>query len=251
MMRKNRQNTNIPIIDFHSHILPAVDDGAQDIEQSVQMLKCAKSQGVEKIVASPHFYPSEDKPDVLIARRNEAAKKLKAVLDDTMPEVYLGAEVLFFPQIGHTQETRKFCIEGTKLVMVEMPFNNWTESIAQEIISIRHQLHLYPIIAHVERYLGFKAMDFLPMMVREGVIVQTNSEFISEFTKKAESMTKKGYIHIVGSDTHNMTTRATGWDKVQKVQDRKVTNALLRGAYDFSLELLEDAKQLKDIPELA
>lgn len=247
MMRNKQEHAQIPIIDFHSHILPGVDDGAENPEQSLEMLRMAKEQGVEKIVATPHFYPSREDPDILIARRNEAAKQLKGVLDDTVPDVYLGAEVLYFPQMGHTQETRKFCIEGTKLLLIEMPFNTWTDSIVEEVISVRHQLHLYPVIAHVERYLDFRALHFLPRLINEGVLVQTNSEYISDYTKKAESMVKKGYVHLIGSDMHNTTSRAPGWDKVNKISDRKVTRALLHGAYDYTSELLEDATLLKDL----
>lgn len=55
------------MIDFHSHILPAMDDGSRNIEESLQMLRMLQEQGVERVIATPHFYADENPPDVFCA----------------------------------------------------------------------------------------------------------------------------------------------------------------------------------------
>ena len=59
-------------IDFHTHILPAVDDGSSCLEESVELLKMQKQRGVSTVVATPHFYPHRDKPEKFLERRNKA-----------------------------------------------------------------------------------------------------------------------------------------------------------------------------------
>ena len=56
------------MIDFHSHILPAMDDGSKNIEESLQMLRMLQEQGVERVIATPHFYADENPPDVFLRR---------------------------------------------------------------------------------------------------------------------------------------------------------------------------------------
>ena len=57
------------MIDFHSHILPAMDDGSRNIEESLQMLRMLQEQGVERVIATPHFYADENPPVLKLFRR--------------------------------------------------------------------------------------------------------------------------------------------------------------------------------------
>ena len=68
------------MIDFHSHILPAMDDGSKNIEESLQMLRMLQEQGVERVIATPHFYADENPPDVFLRRRADAWEHLRAHL---------------------------------------------------------------------------------------------------------------------------------------------------------------------------
>lgn len=113
------------MIDFHSHILPAMDDGSRNIEESLQMLRMLQEQGVERVIATPHFYADENPPDVFLRRRADAWEHLRAHLTQGLPHVLLGAEVHYFQGISRTAQVRQLCIQDTGVLLLEMPFSGW------------------------------------------------------------------------------------------------------------------------------
>ena len=60
------------MIDFHSHILPAIDDGSQSVEESLEMLRALKAQGVDTVIATSHFYATHRSPESYLQRRKAA-----------------------------------------------------------------------------------------------------------------------------------------------------------------------------------
>ena len=116
------------LTDFHSHILPGVDDGSRSVEQSLQMLRAEADQGIMRIVATPHFYARHDDPDRFIRRRNAAAAALQKDMEDHpgFPQIVLGAEVHYFPGISESEHLSKLTIEGTDYVLIEMPTPPWS-----------------------------------------------------------------------------------------------------------------------------
>ena len=69
------------VIDFHSHILPDVDDGSRSLEQSLAMLQMEADQGIRRVVATPHFYAQNDIPEKFLRKQEEADRASKAVLE--------------------------------------------------------------------------------------------------------------------------------------------------------------------------
>ena len=65
------------MLDFHTHLLPGIDDGSQSVDESIQMLECMQMQGVEQVVATPHFYANHESVEDFLARRNAALQSLK------------------------------------------------------------------------------------------------------------------------------------------------------------------------------
>ncbi|MBR6529107.1 MAG: capsular polysaccharide biosynthesis protein, partial [Firmicutes bacterium] len=88
------------IIDFHSHLLPCVDHGSQSIEESIEMLRIMKSQGIDAVVATPHFYADEEFPEEFLKRRKVGAENLMKAIEglagEDFPHIYLGAEVAYY-----------------------------------------------------------------------------------------------------------------------------------------------------------
>ena len=64
--------------DIHTHILPSVDDGAQSMEDALELLRLQKNSGVERVMLTPHFYPQHDTPERFLKRRAEAEAALPA-----------------------------------------------------------------------------------------------------------------------------------------------------------------------------
>ena len=85
-------------IDFHSHILPEIDDGASSVGESVEMLKILADAGVECVVLTPHFYRQNESIEKFLDRRGKAYEKLCAATQGIsgIPKLVLGAEVYFY-----------------------------------------------------------------------------------------------------------------------------------------------------------
>ena len=92
------------IVDFHSHILPGIDDGSQSVEESLALLRMEAEQGIRRVVATPHFYPRHDTPDRFLRRRARAEEILRDEMakEPGLPELCIGAEVYFFSGISES-----------------------------------------------------------------------------------------------------------------------------------------------------
>ncbi len=197
------------MIDFHTHILPAVDDGSHSVEESLAMIEEAKKQGVKKFAVTPHFYANNESVDSFLKRRNRAYEKLMNSLSDET-EIRLGAEVKFYSGISQLQDLKKLRLEGSRFLLLEMPFSKWSEYDIKEVINIAGLGNVTVVLAHIERYLSFQKKDTLEKLLYNGILFQCNASFFSGlFTKsKAFKMISNNQIHFIGTDCHNMKDRA-------------------------------------------
>ena len=198
------------MIDFHSHILPQVDDGSKSIEMSLEMLNRMKEQGIGMVVATPHFYANHDNLERFLARRNRGFEALAPLLTEDMPKILLGAEVAYFPGMSQSKALQDLVIEGSRAILVELPMGKWSDSMYRELRQIYEQQHLIPIVAHVDRYLTPYRSFGIPKKLEElPVLVQANAEFFLNKTtaRKAKKMLVAEQIHLLGSDAHNLDSR--------------------------------------------
>ena len=84
-VQKNHPKTDL--IDFHSHILPGIDDGARTPEEALEMLELMAAQGVRRVVSTSHFYPEREEPDSFLARRKKAVEMLGAVFHKGLTDI--------------------------------------------------------------------------------------------------------------------------------------------------------------------
>ena len=228
------------MIDLHSHILPGVDDGSPDISTTEKMLAEMKRQGVQTVVATPHFYPSKDQPDAFLTHRNHAMQALEGLMPDG-PRVIAGAEVAYFNGISRSMIPEQLHIENTKLLLVEMPFTPWTERIIMDICDFQAQTGITPVLAHVNRYLQKgQLLSYQEALLGSGVLFQCNAEAF--LTRRSRNWALRelpmGNIHFLGSDTHNLTTRAPNLEQAVQVICRKLGNEPLEQLTAFSKEML-------------
>lgn len=195
-------------VDFHTHILPAIDDGSQDETETVAMLNMMKSQDIGSVVASPHFYPGHNF-ETFLEKRKHSIKNLMSVYDtEKHPKIFIGAEVAFFRGISKSQNIKKMCIIGTKYLLLEMPFEHWSDEIVQEVCALKEN-DITPIVVHIERYMKYQRKRQISYMLDIGVLFQSNAEFFcnKKTQRKALYMLKTGEIHLLGSDCHNKKDR--------------------------------------------
>lgn len=229
------------MIDLHSHILPEMDDGSKSVEETAGLLKLLRQQGVTTVAATPHFYAREA-PDAFLKRRQTALEKM-SVLSETYPKVLLGAEVAYFSGMGSCEALIPLQIGQTKLLLVEMPFSDWTERIVEDVCEIPLQLGLIPVLAHVNRYPGKQQFPkYKDKLLRSGVYFQCNAEaFLTFKTRRwALSLMKKGYIHFLGSDCHNLASRPPQLNEAKAVIEKKLGKGFLENLDREARYLLEN-----------
>ena len=197
------------LVDFHAHILPNADHGSSSLECSMKQVAYAMRKGIREIVATPHFYPHRHDVDKFLQRRKHAYKTLThAVRDqygDDAPKIRLGAEVLLCPGIENLGELDALCIEGTRVLLLELPFHSLS---ADEKVTVSRLIKMgYTILlAHVDRY---QAED-IEFLVAKGARMQLNAEALSHFITPAmvASWIEQDLIYALGSDIHDEDDKA-------------------------------------------
>ncbi len=198
------------MIDFHSHILPGVDDGAENLDTSITMLSKSYADGVKTIVSTSHCYPMKKNaiPDFL-EKREQAYKALtehaKRTLGD-FPKIVPGCELHISEGVCREANLEKLCIEGTQYILLEMPYSAWTDAAFEEVYQISRR-GLKPIMAHLDRYIGQESM--FHELYSLDVLFQINTSAFLEGKngKKMLNWFRNDLIHVIGTDTHNLTTR--------------------------------------------
>lgn len=212
------------MVDFHSHVLPGIDDGSQSVEESVQLLKTSARQRVTYIAATPHFYATRTTPEQFLLRREAAAEQLRAVWQPRFPHMALGAEVYYFEGVSRMEQLDLLKLEDTDLLLLEMPFSTWTGRMVSEILEIQKRADTTVVLAHIERYLSFQKSDVWHMLRDNGVLMQCNASFFLNWKtkRKALRMLRRGEIDFLGSDCHNMDTRPPRLREAVEVIDKSL-----------------------------
>ncbi len=217
------------IFDFHSHILPAIDDGSKSLQETLQMLSIMAQQGVECIVATPHFYPDRMRIEEFLEKRAKAYEAVLLQKKSNHPALKCGAELAFFGGIGKTERLERFCIEDTNLLLIEMPFRNWTDLDLKAIESVIDK-GITPILAHVERYYGYQRdMESFYSILQLPVYIQINAETFTSFKmrKVLNRIIKCNDQVLLGTDCHGAEYRAPNLSAGRAALKRKFGEELL------------------------
>lgn len=235
-------------IDFHSHILPGIDDGSRTIEESLGILDKMAEDQVDVVIATPHFYPDEISAGNFLKRRNEAFERLKPHLKPNHPEILLGAEVLLSSSLADNKYLSDLCIQGTEYLLLEMPYVRLTKSIIESVEEIVDCSNVKVMIAHVERYLKFTSYDDIEELMSLEVIGQLNSKSFEDRKKRkiCLKLLKDNYAHVIGTDFHRIDRGdkplSFGYDVVAKKMSDETVDRLL----DNAMKVIKN----KDIEEI-
>lgn len=227
------------VTDFHTHILPGLDDGSPDAQTSLKMLTMLAQQGVERICLTPHFLPELESPAAFVARRQEAFQVLTSS-GSIHQELLLGAETAYVPGISKLPDLEQVCIEGTNVLLLEMPFFTWTQQVIEEVVSLKLERELQVVLVHPERFL-FNASNEkgLDRLLDLSLPLQVNAEtFCSLFTRKTGFQLLDATAYpLLGTDSHNLTTRKPMMEKARAVIARKMGKDFL-SVIDETADLL-------------
>jgi len=224
------------LTDFHTHILPGMDDGSRSVEESVEMLRREAAQGIRQVVLTPHFYPNRDSFQDFLKRQEHAFASLQEATAkmEGIPRMFLGAEVYFYPGMSHSEQLRQLAIRGMDSILIEMPFAPWTERVYQELENVYTRQGLLPIIAHIDRYIRpFRTFGIPDKLAELPVLVQANSSFFLDRRSRglALKLLKRERIHLLGSDCHGLEHRppnlASCMDMIRKKAGNDPFNAVM------------------------
>lgn len=220
------------MIDFHSHLLPGVDDGSKNVDETIKMLEKEYQQGVCKIVVTPHFYAGKNSVEHFLKRRMESLKQVRSVMEgkEWAPGLYPGAEVYYFPGMGKAGQLSKLCVEGTKLLLVELPFCQWTDNVLTDVRQMIELQKMNVILAHVERYYAFqKDKTIWDEMIHLPLYLQLNGECFLNWKKRQFGirLLQTGKEIVLGSDCHNLVSRAPNLKEAREMIRKKSGEAVL------------------------
>ena len=236
------------ITDFHSHILPHIDDGSRSVKESLQMLRMEAAQGIDCVVATPHFYANHDDPQRFLSRRASSAARLREAMDGCggLPRVLIGAEVHYFHGMSESDILPQLTIGKKGCILIEMPPAPWTPQMYRELEWIYTKQGLIPVIAHVDRYIHPLRTHGINRRLEElPVQVQANASFFLHTGTAAFAMRLLGQdrIHLLGSDCHNLTDRAPNLGGAMQRISRKLGHAALERIRDHEQQLFANGKK--------
>lgn len=210
------------MIDFHSHILPHFDDGAKDSETGLKMLRISAESGIDTVVSTSHFYPEKytDAMEFVHERSRAYSALMSAAKDGALPKIILGAEVYVDKHLSRMKNLRALCIGETDYMMLEMPYDVWREDDFEEIYQIT-RLGIYPIMAHLDRFMKFK--NQFAEMFSLGVLVQINASAVldNHTRRNVLELFDIDAVHAIGSDMHNLDSRPPNAAAAYELIDEK------------------------------
>jgi protein-tyrosine phosphatase len=214
------------MIDLHSHILHEIDDGATSIEVSLEMARRAVDDGVEVMACTPHFLPGVYDPDPadVVRRVDELNDRLIGAGIDLA--VVAGCEAHVRPDlVRRLRAGQILTLHAGRYVLIEMPPTTLPphmDRLFLDIIGAGYR----PIMAHVERYRWTeRSMPFIQNMALAGVLMQvTAGSFFGDYGRSASDLSSRlldlGLVHVVASDTHDVTRRPPGLSRARNFIER-------------------------------
>ena len=200
------------MIDFHTHILPNIDDGSESVEEAFNLIKEAKSVGFDSIISTSHYI--EKYYEVGVKERCEWINALSEALkkESIDMNLYLGNEVYFSENIIQLLKENKIAkINNSRYMLFEFAMNVKPINV-YDVLYEMLQNKIVPVLAHPERY-SFVQKDpsFIYELIDAGVLMQVNyASIIGWYGKKAEILAKKflesNMISFLGSDVHKQRT---------------------------------------------
>jgi protein-tyrosine phosphatase len=193
-------------VDCHSHVVPSGDDGAQTLDEGLELCQFAADAGTEVLFATPHVWPHLTLPAVREAEIRRAFEELR---ERAPLELRLGFELTPSPPLL-TEDPARYVLGGTEIVLVEVPFSG----PADEFLALAEHVEaagLVPLVAHPERT---EAVRQHPELAHEfaarGWPLQVNAtSLLGRHGPEAEGiawrLVEAGDVAIVASDGHRVT----------------------------------------------
>ena len=257
----------MPFVDLHAHILPAIDDGPDIVEEAIEMALTAVEDGTRIIVATPHQRdvmlkgPGLNLRQVLSDFNSRLAQEGSAT-GRRRPRLLLGMENHIEPDLPEwVDQGLALPIAGTRFILSEPPFTAWPRYV-DDVLGRLRMKRLVPVIAHPERNSEIqKDPRRLKAMIDDGMLTQVSA---GSFTgvygtaaqRSAESLVRQGLVHTVGSDMHHSEgprgpSLSTAFLRVARMVGEETARLLFEEHPAMMLEGLSPEREVMDLGEPA
>ena len=194
-----------PSVDLHCHILPGVDDGAQDLDDAIAMGRQAELDGIAAICATPHIrWDHAVRIPELSQRRAQISKALREVRCAT--KVLQGGELAASALGGldDSELARVSLGDGGRWILLEPDPGPLDDRLDQVVLELGERGYR-AVIAHPERHIGPDLLVRLERLVGEGALVQATAAFLTWDATRGGmlELARAGMIHVLGSDAHS------------------------------------------------
>lgn len=200
------------MIDLHTHVLPGVDDGPRDREEALELLRGMRQDGVEVVVATPHFLPGMYEPD-----RRSIDEALEGIREEVRGlRVHPGREI----RLGGPEVVERILRgelaplgEGGRYVLIEFPFAGVPVSGADSLERLRDG-GFVPVVAHPERIAEVQRRpETCERLLESGGLLQVNAGSVlgreGEGTRRtARELFRRGWVSFLASDAHHPRSRS-------------------------------------------
>ncbi len=200
--------------DIHCHVLPNVDDGARDINQSIEMLRMMYDEGIRAAILTPHYHGGHMETDIgtVRSRFDELRRMASNFAELGQIKLYLGCEAYYYPSLPEwLAEGRISSMADSDYVLLEFGYTMDRRMIYEGVTAMVNAGYL-PIIAHVERYEDIVAdRNGADELISRGAYLQINSDAFRSGLKTRsfiKKLLKSEKVHFIATDAHSTGRRA-------------------------------------------
>lgn len=218
------------MIDLHCHILPYLDDGARNMDETLSMLQIAVQSGIKSMVATPHCEQGRLEEVLSVYKR-----VCKVIKDRQIPlNLYLGMEIFATQDTAELlRQGQLLTLNGSRYPLVEFDFLTNGRDETDILEDLLHEGYR-PLIAHPERYLFLQRNpDLMNLWWQMGCLFQINrGSLLGRFGMEAQqlslAMIDRGFATVVASDGHSCNRRTPWLEHVRHMLHREFSpNAAL------------------------
>ncbi|MCC7262094.1 MAG: hypothetical protein IT369_06190 [Candidatus Latescibacteria bacterium] len=200
------------MVDIHNHVLPDVDDGADSVETSLEMLRRAQAEGVEAAVLTPHFKPEDDQEKAELHQQRFAQLQEAVTGAGILVQLFLGAEVGFRFGLAEAAGWPGIALAGSRYVLVDMPPGPLPGGLEKGMFELR-TAGFRPILGHPERHRQLTGDERQLARLREQELLfqidagSLTGRFGQRTQAAARLLAERGWVEFVASDGHNLEKR--------------------------------------------
>ncbi|MCA0756504.1 protein tyrosine phosphatase [Paenibacillus sp. N4] len=234
------------MIDIHTHILPGLDDGAADFNDTLDMARAACSEGITTIIATPHHANGTYTNLAIDVAKHTLTVNERLRAEGVPVTVAAGQEIRVHDDLLDAWNRKELLsLAGSRYVLLEMPSSRIPKGM-EELVHELGILKLKPIIAHPERNAEVvQHPERLAELVEAGAFAQvTTHSLLGGFGRKIEqsawTLLKKGCIHIVSSDAHHIERRGFRMGEAYAAVERTLGEQWKNYLLDNARAVLED-----------